>query len=612
MILHALTQYYQRKAESDGGVAPEGFENKEIPFIIVIDKQGKFIQLEDTREQEGKKKIGRKFLIPKDQHTTGKNAYKVSNILWDHYGYLLAFPKEVEGVAKKTPEKIEVEKEKNRLLANNQHASFTAKVNELKQALPDDAGVAAVAAFLASAEEKSKVMQAANWAECAKVKGCNLSFRLVDEAVDLVCQSKSVQDHLLKSGQEYVDIEKSKDKFYGTCLVTGKKTKIANLHTDIKGINKTPKSPFVSANLEAFKSYGKGNNKDNGLMYPIGEQAMFEYTTALNTLLASENRFRIGDVTAICWSAKPTPLEEYLASLISGGGKDNPDAHIDAVKSLYKSLYNGKYTEPDGKEKFYLLGLSPNSARIVVRFWHETTVAALSESIAAWYDDLQMVRGENSPYPEYMPLPRLLGNLVLDGKMENLPSDLIAQITDAALNNRVLPVSLLQAALRRNKAEQKITYGRASLLKAYINRAIRAGRLKNMKELTMSLDRNRQDIGYVLGRLFAVLEKTQAEANPGLNATIADRYFGSASSTPIAVFGTLMRLLPHHLNKLEFEGRAVQLQWEIRQILEHCQRFPNHLNLEQQGLFAIGYYHETQFLFTKDALKNLFNEAKTA
>lgn len=339
---------------------------------------------------------------------------------------------------------------------------------------------------------------------------------------------------------------------------------------------------------------------------------MFEYTTALNTLLASENRFRIGDVTAICWSAKPTPLEEHLASLINGGGKDSPDAHIDAVKSLYKSLYNGKYTEPDGKEKFYLLGLSPNSARIVVRFWHETTVAALSESIAAWYDDLQMVRGENSPYPEYMPLPRLLGNLVLDGKMENLPSDLIAQITDAALNNRVLPVSLLQAALRRNKAEQKITYGRASLLKAYINRAIRAGRLKNMKELTMSLDRNRQDIGYVLGRLFAVLEKTQAEANPGLNATIADRYFGSASSTPIAVFGTLMRLLPHHLNKLEFEGRAVQLQWEIRQILEHCQRFPNHLNLEQQGLFAIGYYHETQFLFTKDVLKNLFNEAKTA
>ena len=585
MILHALTQYYQRKAESDGGVAPEGFENKEIPFIIVIDKQGKFIQLEDTRELKNKKKVARTFLVPKGLGRSGPKSYEVSNILWDHYGYVLAYAGE-----------------KGQEQADKQHVSFTANVNELKQALPDDAGVAAVAAFLASAEEKSKVMQTANWAECAKVKGCNLSFRLVDEAVDLVCQSKAVQAYVNQANHAQSD-----NVPRGICLVTGKPAPIARLHNPVKGVNAKP-APFTSVNLSAFESYGK----EQGFIFPVGEQVMFEYTTALNTLLAGENRFRIGDVTAICWSAKPTPLEEHLASLINGGGKDNPDAHIDAVKSLYKSLYNGKYTEPDGKEKFYLLGLSPNSARIVVRFWHETTVAALSESIAVWYDDLQMARGENSPYPEYMPLPRLLGNLVLDGKMENLPSDLIAQVTDAALNNRVLPVSLLQAALRRNKAEQKITYGRASLLKAYINRAIRAGRLKNMKELTMSLERNRQDIGYVLGRLFAVLEKAQAEANPGLNATIADRYFGSASSTPIAVFGTLMRLLPHHLNKLEFEGRAVQLQWEIRQILEHCQKFPNHLNLEQQGLFAIGYYHETQFLFTKDALKNLFNEAKTA
>ena len=589
MILHALTQYYQRKAESDGGVAPEGFENKEIPFIIVIDKQGNFIQLEDTRELKGKKKVGRTFLVPKGLGRSGSKSYEVSNLLWDHYGYVLAYAGE-----------------KGQEQADKQHASFTAKVNELKQVLPDDAGVTAVAAFLSSAEEKSKVMQATNWVECAKVKGCNLSFRLVEEAVDLVCQSKMVQDYLSVSSDNNEETDDFKE---GICLITGKKTLVARKHHQISGIHKQP-TPFcaVDKGSTAFHSYGK----KQGFAFPVGKQAMFEYTTALNTLLACENRFRIGDVTTVCWGAKPTPLEESLASMINGGGKDNPDEHIDAVKTLYKSLYNGKYTKPDGKEKFYLLGLSPNSARIVVRFWHEPTVAALSESIAAWYDDLQMVRGENSPYPEYMPLPRLLGNLVLDGKMENLPSDLIAQVTDAALNNRVLPVSLLQAALRRNKAEQKITYGRASLLKAYINRAIRAGRLKNMKELTMSLDRNRQDIGYVLGRLFAVLEKTQTEANPGLNATIADRYFGSASSTPIAVFGTLMRLLPHHLNKLEFEGRAVQLQWEIRQILEHCQTFPNHLNLEQQGLFAIGYYHETQFLFTKDALKNLFNEAKTA
>ena len=588
MILHALTRYYQRKAASDGNVAPEGFENKEIPFVIVLDKAGKFIQLEDTREQQGKKKIGRKFLVPKGLGRAGSKSYEVSNILWDHYGYVLAHPKEDD--------------EKSDILAQNQHKSFIAKVDELKQALPDDAGIQAVSAFLAQADEVAKVRQAEGWQECAKIKGCNLSFRLVDEPVALVCQSKAVQAYLAAAKAEVSDGIQE-----GICLVTGKKTTIARLHNAVKGVNAKP-SPFTSVNLAAFESYGK----QQGFIFPVGEQTMFEYTTALNMLLDGENRFRIGEVSVVCWSEKPTPLESKVALRINGGGKDNPDAHIDEVKALYKSLHNGKYMEPNGKDKFYLLGLSPNSARIVVRFWHETTVAALSENIARWYDDLQIVRGEKSIYPEFMPLMRLLCGLVLDGKAENLPPDLIANVTQSALANRPLPVGLLQIALRRNKAEQKITYGRAALIKAYLNRAIRSGSLKNTKELSMSLDRERNDIGYVLGRLFAVLEKTQSEANPSLNATIGDRYFGSASSTPIAVFGTLMRLSPHHLSKLEYEGRAVHLKWEIGQILDKCQKFPNHLNLEQQGLFAIGYYHETQFLFTKDALKTLFNQAKPA
>lgn len=588
MILHALTRYYQRKAASDGNVAPEGFENKEIPFVIVLDKAGKFIQLEDTREQQGKKKIGRKFLVPKGLGRAGSKSYEVSNTLWDHYGYVLAHPKEDD--------------EKSDILAQNQHKSFIAKVEELKQVLPDDAGIQAVSAFLAQADEVIKVRQAEGWQECAKIKGCNLSFRLVDEPVALVCQSKAVQAYLAAAKAEVSDGIQE-----GICLVTGKKTTIARLHNAVKGVNAKP-SPFTSVNLAAFESYGK----QQGFIFPVGEQTMFEYTTALNMLLDGENRFRIGEVSVVCWSEKPTPLESKISLKINGGGKDNPDAHIDEVKALYKSLHNGKYMEPNGKDKFYLLGLSPNSARIVVRFWHETTVAALSENIARWYDDLQIVRGEKSIYPEFMPLMRLLCGLVLDGKAENLPPDLIANVTQSALANRPLPVGLLQIALRRNKAEQKITYGRAALIKAYLNRAIRSGSLKNTKELSMSLDRERNDIGYVLGRLFAVLEKTQSEANPSLNTTIGDRYFGSASSTPIAVFGTLMRLSPHHLSKLEYEGRAVHLKWEIGQILDKCQKFPNHLNLEQQGLFAIGYYHETQFLFTKDALKTLFNQAKPA
>ncbi|AUI65272.1 MULTISPECIES: type I-C CRISPR-associated protein Cas8c/Csd1 [Glaesserella] len=602
MILQALTHYYQRKSNAGGDVAPEGFEFKELPFVIVIDEQGRFIALEDTREQVAKKKIGRKFLVPKGLGRSGAKSYEVSNILWDHYGYVLGVAKEVESIAKKTPEQIADEQTKNQILADNQHQSFIKKVDELLQALPSDKGIVAVKAFLANTDEIVKVTQSENWSECFKTKGCNLSFRLVSEVRDLICQSKALQTYLSdKKG------DKSENSQVGICLVTGKKTNIARLHNPVKGVNAKP-APFASVNLAAFESY----DKQQGFIFPVGEQAMFEYTTALNMLLDSDNRFRIGDVTAVCWAEKPTPLESKMSLMMNGGGKDNPDAHIEEVKLLYKSLYNGKYQEPNAKDKFYLLGLSPNSARIVVRFWHETTVAELSENIAKWYDDLQIIRGEKSLYPEFMPLPRLLGNLVLDGKLDNLPSDLIATVTQSALSNQPLPVSLLQLALRRNKAEQKITYGRACLIKAYLNRAVRTGRLKTTKEITMSLDRERSDIGYVLGRLFAVLEKAQSEANPSLNATIGDRYFGSASSTPIAVFGTLMRLSPHHLSKLEHEGRAVHLKWEIGQILEKCQKFPSHLNLEQQGLFAIGYYHETQFLFTKEALKTLFNQAKSA
>ena len=571
MILHALTRYYRRKAASGGDVAPEGFENKKIPFIIVLDRQGKFITLEDTHELQGKKKVAREFLVPKSPGRSGSRSYAISNPLWDHYGYVLAYAAE-----------------KEQSLADKQHQSFIDKVDELKQALPDDAGIRAVAAFLASPDEKAQVMLHENWAECSKIKGCNLSFRLADEGRDLVCQSKAVQ-HYLAQGQAAA----AEDAPRGICLITGKKTNIAKLHTDIKGINSTPKSPFVSANLAAFESYGK----EQGFVFPVGEQAMFEYTTALNSLLSGENRLRIGDVSAVCWSEKPTALETRLPVMLIGS-KDNPDAHIDEVKSLYKSLHNGKYTEPNGKDKFYLLGLSPNSARIVVRFWHETTVAELSESLARWYDDIKMVRGENSLYPEFMPLPRLLANLVLDGKLENLPADLIAKTTQCALNNHALPNSLLQTALRRNKAEQKITYGRACLIKAYLNRAVRAGSLRHTKELMMSLDRERSDIGYVLGRLFAVLEKAQGEANPGLNATIGDRYFGAASSTPVAVFGTLLRLSKHHLGKLAI-GRRTSLEKLQQEIVAKINAFPSHLNINQQGLFAIGYYHQKQDLFTK-------------
>ncbi|NOL49114.1 type I-C CRISPR-associated protein Cas8c/Csd1 [Pelistega europaea] len=592
MILQGLTEYYHRKSNNEEtSIAPRGFEAKEIPFVIVLDKSGHFIHLEDTREQDGKRQVGRKFLIPQTKTRSGAKSYEVSNDLWDHYGYVLNTPKEVDGVAKKTAEQISQEEAKNLDMANKQHQSFIERVNEIAQAIPDDEGVRAVKQFLSMPSEIEKVKQSDAWKDCQKIKGCNLSFRLADEPQALVCQSV-----LVRQWVEHSFSQEGEDGEQAICLVTGQKTKIARLHQGISGVN-AKASPFASVNLKAFESYGK----EQGMVFPVGEQAMFEYTTALNTLLASENRFRIGDVTAVCWGEKATPLETQLAFLVSST-KDNPDEHIKAVKTVFESLHNGQYVKSDGTSKFYLLGLSPNVARIVVRFWMVSTVAEITKNLAQWFEDIRMDRGENSLYPEYMPMMRLLCNLVLDGKAENLPSNLIADVIQCALNNHPLPMSVLQVALRRNKAEQQVTHGRACLIKAYLNRWIRRYE-PTTKELTMSLDKDRLEIGYLLGRLFALLERAQEGASQNLNATIRERYFSAASTTPMSVFPTLIRLMMHHLGKMRAsgkdKGKAVYLEKVWLEISDKISDYPSHLDMKQQGFFSLGYTQQRQSFFTK-------------
>lgn len=591
MILQALTEYYQRKINmGTPDIAPQGFEFRELPFIIVLSKEGNFSYLEDTRELQGKKKVGRKFLVPQSKVRSGKKSFEVSNDLWDHYGYVLGCPKEIEGTAKKTVEQIAKEEADNLIIAKNQHKSFIQHVDYIAQALPDDIGIAAVKSFLSKPEEIEKVKQSDVWKECRKIKGCNLSFRLQDSIRDLVCQSESVQRWVLQRQ------EKSDDAEQGICLVTGIKTNIARLHQPISGINAKP-SPFASANLPAFESY----YKTQGMVFPVGKQAMFEYTTALNTLLSSNNRFRIGDITAVCWGKKKTSLEEFLPKVFVSS-KDNPDEHVGLVKALYKNLYNGQYVAPDGEEQFYVLGLSPNSARIVVRFWLDSTIAEISESLGQWFQDTCITRGESSFYPEYMPLMKLLCNLVLDGKAENLPQHLIADVIKSALNNQPLPISVLHAALRRNKAEQKITYGRACLMKAYFNRYVRRYE-PTTQELAMNLDKDRTEIGYLLGRLFAVLEQIQSAAfqNKMLNSTIADRYLGAASTTPVSVFAILLKLSQHHLSKIKGVnlGSAIYFDKILTELISKINSFPLYLDINQQTLFWIGYYCQKQAFFTK-------------
>jgi len=277
---------------------------------------------------------------------------------------------------------------------------------------------------------------------------------------------------------------------------------------------------------------------------------------------------------------------------------DDTEAGIQAVKGLFTSIHNGAYQRPDGRDKFYILGLAPNSARIMVRNWQTGTVAQFSESIAEWFEDIKIDGLQNFGYP---PLTKLLKSTALQYKDENVLPNLPATVVTAILNNTPLPSSLMQAVIRRIKAEaapkrnetkkpvENVTFARASLIKAYINR------LPNrVGEITMSLNLEERRPGYCLGRLFAVLEKLQRDAQPGINATIKSRYYSSASCSPNSVFGTLLRLSNHHLKKLEQESWRIAAEKLIGEIMELISEFPSHLDLEAQGLFAIGYYHQKQ------------------
>jgi CRISPR-associated protein Csd1 len=195
------------------------------------------------------------------------------------------------------------------------------------------------------------------------------------------------------------------------------------------------------------------------------------------------------------------------------------------------------------------------------------------------------------------------------GKSENIPPNLGGDVMRAILSGQPYPLTLLQNAIRRIRAEQakkgergnpamNVTYPRAAIIKACLNRHLRNSQTYE-KELTVTLDTINPNPGYRLGRLFAVLEKIQEEANPGINATIRDRFYGAASSTPVTVFSNLMKLKNHHLAKLENPGRRVNLERLIGEIMYGVTDFPAHLDLADQGRFAIGYYHQRQAFFSK-------------
>lgn len=578
MILQALKEYYERKAaDPDHALAPPGFEWKEIPFVIILNPDGVPVSLEQTYEGEGKKRRAKRFLVPQAVKKTSGIA---ANLLWDNPEYVL-------GVAiKGKPERV-----------LEQHAAFRKRVDELDAQA--DEGFRAVKQFL-QRNDKLQMIQAFSgvWEQLLKESG-NITFGLAGDA-GIITDRSSVKNAVIKS------CSLNKEEACSICLVSGENESIERLHTAIKGVYgaQTSGANIVSFNLDAFKSYGK----DQGANAPVGKTAVFAYTTALNHLLAKDSRQRmqVGDASTVFWAEKPAAMENEFLDFFGEPPKDDPDRGVRAVESLFKSIETGAWmNEAPDRNRFYVLGLSPNASRIAIRFWIVDSVSGMSVKIKQHFDDLRMVHGPRDK--DVFSLFRMLVSIAVQGKSENIPPNLAGETMRAILEGLPYPQTLLQAAIRRIRAEHEITYIRAAMIKACLNRSIRFKNPDIKEELHMSLDENNINIGYRLGRLFAALEKIQQEANPSINATIRDRFYGAASGTPSAVFGNLMRLKNHHLAKLDSPGRRIYFEKLLGQIIDGVEAkisFPAHLNLEDQGRFAIGYYHQMQKFFTKKTDNN--------
>ncbi len=568
MILQSLNEYYSRKAaDQQTGLAPKGFEAKAIPFVLVLNLDGSLLQLADRREGEGKKRQARIELVPQGAKKTSGVA---ANLLWDTAEYVLGVD------TRGKPERVA-----------EQHEAFVRRFAETFGDDPADIGLRAVNRFL-NAEPcsvREQLASAPAWTEILETNPL-LTFQLAGDTV-LVGQRPAVVLEL-QSDQSVAEVQAD-----GICLVSGERDTIERLHPAIKGVwgTQTSGANIVSFNLDAFASYGKAQSFNA----PVGRRVAFTYTTALNHLLrkGSRQRVQVGDASTVFWAAKESgaPFEAMFLDFIDPR-PDDPDRNTQAVASLYASVRAGTPFTSDDEQRFHVLGLSPNAARIAIRFWHVASIRELGGAFLRHFQDLEIDR---PMYEGASPLSlyRLLVSTALLGKTENIPPNLGGDVMRAILKGMWYPETLLQGALRRIRAEREVSFPRAALLKAYLNRNLED------KEITVSLNPENKDPGYRLGRLFAALERVQERAQGNLNASIRDRYYGAFSTTPMTVLPILMKLKNHHLAKLPNRGEAVNLEKLLSEIVDGLADVPVRLGLAEQARFAVGYYHQRQSFFHK-------------
>ena len=579
MILQALTEYYQSLAQA-GKIAAPGWGPVKVSFALYLTPDGTLEGVSSTQVEQAKGK--KTVLAPRSMSLPApvkRSSGIAANFLCDNSGYLL-------GVDNKGKPQRALE--------------CFAACRALHEKILDGVDTPAANALLAffRSWEPEKALEHPALAEHLDeiLSGANLVFRSDGGFVheDLaVRQAWETYYHSAGDGPQ------------GVCLVTGETGPIESIHPSIKNVAGAQSSgaALVSFNAPAFCSYGKEQN----LNAPTGKFASFAYTAALNHLLSDRDHvYRVGDATVVCWAKTgETAYQDAFQMFFS-------DYYGEAeLKKLIGTLCQGDpvvYDETmlDPNMEFYILGLSPNAARLSVRFFLRNTFGGFLQNIQAHYDRLEIVRPAYDKF-EVLPLWKLLSETVNQNARDKSPApELAGEVLRAVLNNTPYPATLLNGITLRIRAEREVTRGRAAILKAYYQKlAETTGREHPdvpKEVLQVSLNPDAANVPYTLGRLFSVLEAIQEAANPGINATIKDKYFNSAAATPAVIFPILINLAQKHLKKLRGSNTGLVIFYE-KQLTELCSRlgesYPARMSLPQQGAFQLGYYHQTQARYQK-------------
>ncbi len=579
MILQSLNQLYERLAEDPNyEIAPPGFSPQKISFCIRIKPDGTLVQIEDARKPDERGRMQNDvMLVPGEAKPPGAGINP--GILWDNQTYLLG----------RQPE------DKPAGFGLKRFEAFRQRHLELEQAI-DEPAFSAVCRFLQHwTPEKIEEHPLLNDV------GTGFGIFALQGEKRPVHESKKIQDWwrgtLVENGEEPVESAQ--------CLLTGNSAPIARLHPKIKGVtgSQAAGASIVSFNATAYESYGKTQSYNA----PVGEDAAFQYGTALNSLLtgpqSKKHRIRIGDTTTVFWTEKPSILEDNFADIFSGGSQAIEEVQDitkrEQIQRLLEAIRSGTGYQEHGESDtpFYILGLAPNAARVAIRFFHRSTTAELISKLHDHQQCLEMVRQFTEPVgkrfadPEFPAIWQILRETARVA--DEIPPLLGGAITRAIVEGSPYPEGLFSSIIRRIQADRTINYLRAATLKAILVR-------NHQQTIPTMLDTGNTDPAYLLGRLFATLEKTQEDALGSVNAGLRDKFYSSASATPASVFPRILRTYQHWLSKLN-GGSKVNRERLVQEILSSIEAtgFPNQFSLKKQGVFAIGYYHQRKDFFTK-------------